>query len=68
MSDTDKVRENRVRRAAQRQGLALMKSRRRDERALDYGMYMLVNVEINATVFSTPHWVDLDDVEEYLNK
>ena len=36
--------EARVRRAAQRQGLALCKSRTRDPRALDYGTYGLVQV------------------------
>jgi hypothetical protein len=34
---TSKVRENRLRRAAARQGFVLRKSRRRDVRALDYG-------------------------------
>ena len=37
----DKVRENRLRRMAERQGLQLVKSRRRDPRALDYGEYHL---------------------------
>ncbi len=41
----DKVRENRLRRAAARQGLSLTKSRRRDPRAYDYGLYWLVKVE-----------------------
>ncbi|MET8234838.1 hypothetical protein ABZS77_29600 [Micromonospora sp. NPDC005298] len=36
-----KVRENRLRRAAQRQGLLLEKSRARDPRALDFGTYHL---------------------------
>jgi hypothetical protein len=36
-----KVRENRLRRMAERQGLTLEKSRRRDPRALDYGTYWL---------------------------
>jgi hypothetical protein len=39
----DKIRENRVRRMAQRQLLRLEKSRRRDPRAVDFGGYMLVN-------------------------
>ena len=42
-STTEKVRENRLRRMASRQGLQLMKSRRRDPRALDYGTYWLVD-------------------------
>jgi hypothetical protein len=37
----NKVRENRLRRMAERQGLTLTKNRRRDPRALDYGEYRL---------------------------
>lgn len=37
-----KVYENRIRRAAERQGLRLEKSRRRDHRAPDYGKYRLL--------------------------
>ena len=52
MTDAEfKVFENRLRRMAKRQGLRLEKTRRRDPRALDYGKYMLVNVETNAVVF-----------------
>ncbi len=48
MTDAEfKVFENRLHRMAERQGLRLEKSRRRDLRALDYGKYMLVNVETN---------------------
>ena len=36
-----KVRENRLRRQAKRRGLRIEKSRRRDQSALDYGMYAL---------------------------
>jgi hypothetical protein len=42
MSD-QKVRENRLRRMAERQGLRLVKSRRRDPHALDYQLYALVS-------------------------
>lgn len=41
MVDTDKVRENRLRRMAARQGLTLQKSRLRDPRAIGYGLYQL---------------------------
>jgi hypothetical protein len=71
MTDEDKVRENRLRRAAQRQGLALTKSRRRDPRATDYGTYMLVNVRTNAVVASgsrSGYGMNLDDVEDHLNE
>lgn len=65
----EKVRENRLRRMAQRQGLQLMKSRRRDWRAVDYGRYMIANPETNYIVAGgTPHayTMDLDQVEQYL--
>jgi hypothetical protein len=57
----EKVRENLLRRMADRQGLALVKSRRRDPRALDYGRYRLVRGR--STVLDTKA---LDDVEAYL--
>ena len=41
MGTDEKVRENRLRRMAERQGLELRKSARRDPRAIDYGTYML---------------------------
>jgi hypothetical protein len=40
----EKVRENLLRRAADRQGLALRKSRTRDPRAIDYGRWMIVSL------------------------
>jgi hypothetical protein len=41
----EKTRENRLRRVAYRQGLQLVKSRTRDPRALDYGVYHLMRGE-----------------------
>ena len=38
-----KVYENRLRRVADRQGYRLEKSRRRDERAITFGLYRLVD-------------------------
>ena len=72
MGTDEKVRENRLRRMAERQGLELRKSRRRDPRAIDYGTYMLVNAEINDVVAGTagtgrPNFT-LDDVENYLTQ
>jgi hypothetical protein len=40
---SEKSRENQVRRAAKRQGLRLVKSRRRDRWADDYGLHVLVD-------------------------
>jgi hypothetical protein len=39
-----KVYENRLRRVAYRQGYRLEKSRRRDERAITFGLYRLVDL------------------------
>jgi hypothetical protein len=66
----EKVRENRLRRMAQRQGLALVKSRRRDPRAIDYGAYMLVDPHNSNAVVAGSGPVgpdlDLDAVEAFL--
>jgi hypothetical protein len=62
----NKVRENKARRAAERQGLRLVKSRRRDPRALDFGLYSLVSIETDAVVCS-PRWITLDAVENHLD-
>ena len=43
----EKVRENLLRRAADRQGLALRKSRTRDPRALDYNRWLVFNLVTN---------------------
>ena len=67
MNTTDKVRENRLRRMAERQGLSLVKCRRRDPRAVGFGRYALVKQ--NTTVDAdTSYDQTLDDVEEYLTK
>ena len=58
-----KVYENLQRRRAERQGLMLIKARRRDPRAADYGIYMLATEQTGAVV--ADH-VDLACVEEIL--
>jgi hypothetical protein len=66
---SEKVRENRLRRMADRQGLVLRKSGRRDPRALDYGMYALIEADRNiilAGAGSGRFDFTLDDVEAYL--
>jgi len=63
--DPEKVRENRLRRAAGRQGLRLIKSRRRDPRAVDYGRYWISGE--NRALLTSEYGVTLDEVEEYLS-
>jgi hypothetical protein len=41
----------------------LSKSRRRDPRALDFGVYYLIDVNLNALVTESD---DLDHIEEFL--
>jgi hypothetical protein len=66
----EKVRENRLRRMAERQGLKLSKSPRRDPHAIDYGCWMIVDRDANTVVAGTagtgrPN-MDLDQIEAYL--
>lgn len=62
----DKVRENRLRRMASRQGLTLSRSRRRDRRALDYGLYWLSDT--SGSNVTSAAGISLDDVERYLTR
>ncbi|VTZ27242.1 conserved hypothetical protein [Methylocella tundrae] len=69
--EQDKVRENRLRRAADRQGYRLVKSRSRDPRAVDFGRYALVDAQTGGAVNPaladrwTCSWT-LDEVEAHL--
>lgn len=67
---TEKVRENRLRRMAKRQGYQLIKSHLHDQRAIGFGCYELTRVENNTSVFGLGPTgqpkATLDDVEEFL--
>lgn len=58
-----KIRENRLRATAKRQGLTLHRSLRRDTRALDYGKYWLFRDKI---VVTPAAGVTLDEIEQHL--
>ena len=60
-----KVRVNRLRRVAARQGMRISKSRRRDPRALDYGRYWISGE--NRALLTSEYGVTLDEVEEFLS-
>ena len=71
----EKVRENRLRRIAERQGLRLEKSRRRDLRAVDYGAYFLIDGPAqksggdnwrSRTLATSDQGISLDEAEAYL--
>jgi hypothetical protein len=66
MADADKIRENRARRAAARQGLTLVKSKRRDRRALDYAVWTIINTQTNAV--EKDGRLSIDEVERFLNR
>lgn len=70
-----KVKENRLRRAAERQGYRLVKSRRRDPRALDYGLYVLIadtagnrlpRAQAPVSTFARGEGKTLDEIESEL--
>jgi len=66
----EKVRENLLRRVADRQGLALRKSRTRDPRAIDYDRWMIVSLvpgrpDVGAGPTGKPT-MTLDEVEANL--
>lgn len=79
-STAEKTRETRLRRMADRQGFAFKKSRRRDERALDYGeiwltRYFVIDDAGKVEAVADPEgshdaqigpFGDLDEVEAYL--
>ena len=65
----DKVRENRYRRMLQRRGFQLVKSRRRDPRALGFGGFIIVDASANAVVageIDSPRALNLDEVQAWL--
>ena len=66
-----KTRESRLRRRADRRGLRLIKSHRRDPDAIDYGLYGLIDVRTNGLVHASlldryACALSLDEVEQYL--
>jgi hypothetical protein len=64
----NKVDENRMRRMAERQGLTLVKSRRRDPLARDYERYILKNDAGDIVAGGTEQHFefDLSEIEEWL--
>jgi hypothetical protein len=67
---TDKTRETRLRRLAERQGMRLQKSPRRDPNARDFGTYQLVDAAEEWTVLAGPlgYGMSLDDIELWFDK
>lgn len=71
MNTAEKVRENRLRRMAKRRRLVLVKSRRRDPQAWDYGTYGLIDPARGAWVaqdvaIGEGYGLDLHAIEAWL--
>jgi len=69
MDTAEKVRENRLRRMAARQGYRVQKSRTRDPRARSHGGYCIIDVDGNYAVAGMHPWefcFSLEDVEGWL--
>ena len=66
----NKIDENRLRRMADRQGMILRKSRRRDPHAVDYGLYALCDVQTGGAIHQhgpiSPYSLTLEEAEEWL--
>lgn len=69
--ETEKTRETRLRRQADRRGLRLQKSPRRDPGAWDFGTYQLVDARegwvVAEQMTGQGYGMTLDEVEEWLN-
>jgi hypothetical protein len=61
-----KIFENKLRRAADRQGYRLVKSRRRDPRAADFGGYWLIDHDNGGAVVGDQWGTDLGTIAEWL--
>jgi hypothetical protein len=66
MTNSEKVREDRLRRMAERRGLRLEKSRRRDPMAIDYGTFHLIEIASNSVASLGGGPLSIDDVERQL--
>lgn len=64
-STPDKIRENRLRRMAQRQGMTVHRSRRRDPLAIDFGTFALDDL---ATGRRLLEGLTIDELERELDR
>ena len=66
MTNDEKVKVNRMRRMAERQGLTLRKKRRLDPYAPDYGTFTLV--DHRDKILARCNQVSLDQIEKFLKR
>ena len=62
---SEKVREARIRRAVDRRGYRLLKSRRRDPKAIDFGKFWITDLR-NHQVYGDQWGATLDEIETWL--
>jgi hypothetical protein len=65
------VREDRLRRLAERQGLTLLKAPQRDPRVSSHGTYMLVETDtasVKASGSPAGYGLTLDEIEDVLDR
>jgi hypothetical protein len=70
-SMSEKARENRLRRMAERQGYRLRRSRRRDPLARDYGLYWILEPKRDRLVVrgsGFDNGMTIDEAEAWLNR
>jgi hypothetical protein len=73
LTNAEKTRENRLRRALDRRGYRLEKSRARDPYSLTYGGYQIVDIHIGGLVAGwgnaeRGYALDLDEVEKWVSE
>lgn len=66
MDTKGKIRENRLRRMAIRQGYIFRRSARRDPRAIDYGRYWLMKNDGKDIAFGGESGWTIDQIEDHL--
>lgn len=64
--DSEKSRENRVRKQLENEGYQLHKSRVKKTNLDDHGGYMITDLSTNGVVRGGKHELSLDDVENFL--
>ena len=67
MNNSESIREQRLRRMAERQGYRLNRSKRRDPRAYDHGKYFVTDIFTNV-LQTDERGMTLDQVEDWLDQ
>lgn len=72
MEASQKIRENRMRRKLDRMGYRLIKSRRKDPDAFDYGLFAIVDQNHNSlmheSLAGSIYALDLEEVDSWIEE